>query len=61
MGSKNNIVYAIFQDAKEYCKPTFSSLQQAAKPSFSQRLIYIPIFYDQLLMFSVQLESDAAP
>ena len=26
MGSKNNVVYAIFQDSKEYCKPSFSSL-----------------------------------
>lgn len=60
MGGRNNIVYAIYQDAKEYCKPTFNSVQGAAKPVFQQRLIYVPIFYDQLLMFAVQLESDAS-
>lgn len=26
MGGRYSIVYAIFQDAKEYCKPTFSSM-----------------------------------
>jgi len=26
MGGRNSIVYAIFQDPKEYCKPTFSSI-----------------------------------
>ena len=59
MGGRNSIVYAIFQDAKEYCKPTFTSIHGAAKAQYQQRLIYMPIFYDGLLMFAVQLESDA--
>ena len=58
MGNRNNIVYAIFADAKEYCKPNFTSIQGAAKQIFTQRLIYIPIFYEQLLMFAVQMESE---
>jgi len=33
-------------------------VQQASKPIFAQRTIYIPVFYDQLLMFSIQLEND---
>ena len=53
MGSRNSIVYAIFADAKEYCKPNFTSIQGASKAVFTQKLIYIPIYYDQLLMFAV--------
>ena len=34
MGSRHNIVYAVYQDAKEYCKPNFSSIQGAAKPQY---------------------------
>ena len=34
MGNRNNIVYAIFPDIKEYCKPIFTSIQAAAKPIF---------------------------
>jgi len=34
MGSRHSIVYAIYQDAKEYCKPSFNSIQAAAKPQF---------------------------
>ena len=58
MGGKNSVVYAIYQDADQYCKPCFSSIQAASKPVFAQRQIYIPIFYDQLLMFAIQLESE---
>eukprot|EP00354_Favella_ehrenbergii_P006340 CAMPEP_0170456920 /NCGR_PEP_ID=MMETSP0123-20130129/4387_1 /TAXON_ID=182087 /ORGANISM="Favella ehrenbergii, Strain Fehren 1" /LENGTH=74 /DNA_ID=CAMNT_0010720545 /DNA_START=110 /DNA_END=334 /DNA_ORIENTATION=+ len=61
MGDRSEIVYAIFNDEKEYCKPQFGSLQAAGKPQYAQRLIYIPVFYDQLLMFAVQMESDAMP
>ena len=32
MGDRHEIVYAIFDDEKEYCKPCFSSLQAAGKP-----------------------------
>ena len=35
MGNRNSIVYAIFADTKEYCKPTFNSIQGAAKPVFT--------------------------
>ena len=26
MGGRNSIVYAIYQDSEEYCKPTFTSI-----------------------------------
>ena len=55
MGSRD-VVYGIYQDATEYCKPAFQSVQGAAKPVFQQRLMYVPLFYDNLLMFAVQLE-----
>lgn len=32
MGDRSEIVYAIFDDEKEYCKPCFGSLQGAGKP-----------------------------
>lgn len=53
LSDKHEIVYAFFEDEKELCKPCFSSLQTATKEKYSSRCIYIPIFYDQLLMFAV--------
>lgn len=59
MSNSKTTVYAVYQDPKEYCKPCFTTIQSASKPQFLQRTIYIPVFYDQLLMFAVQIESDA--
>ena len=52
------LVYALFADAKEYCKPCFTSMQTATKAQFEQRLIYMPITFDQQIMFAIQLESE---
>ena len=60
MGERHEVIYGIFEDEKEYCKPSFNSLKSAGKAQYCQRLIYIPIFYDQLLMFAIQLEQDDA-
>lgn len=58
IGDRSEIVYAIFDDEKEYCKPCFNSIQSAGKAQYSQRLIYIPMVFDHLIMFAVQMESE---
>ena len=46
MGNRSDIVYAIFDDEKEYCKPCFGSHIAGGRPVFAQRQIYIPVYYD---------------